>query len=270
MTSEPRSAARGDARAARSCRSPPGRGSPRADVRSRRATAAAAPHLAPRVGSSSTARLGGIAGQIGLKEYRCSARQRSAPARASASGLGGAQLSAGSEEGDGGSARADHDPEAAIGEPWMANRHDPGAGLRGERRRARRQRRPGAEEPNRDAVGRKPQSTKKASIRCAGGPNRSRRLRQGITWTPQLSRWRRSSSKSSGEDESSARTVTGQPRPASDAPMASLLPTWPATTMRRPPETRKDDRSRRGPAYVDEPTASSSYGRDGSGISSTT
>ena len=86
--------------------------------------------------------------------------------------------------------------------------------------------------------------------------------------TPQASRCRRSRSNSSGNAESSAITLTGRPRSASAAPTASLLPTWPATTIIGRPLARQRATISSTPAGSTAAT-SSARGRDGSRISST-
>ncbi len=89
-----------------------------------------------------------------------------------------------------------------------------------------------------------------------------------MTLTPHDSRCRRRSSKISGKAESSAMTLAGSPRHAIAAATASLLPTWPATTIAARPDAFQPSTIRSTPApstsEVDSPC-----GRDGSRISST-
>ena len=87
----------------------------------------------------------------------------------------------------------------------------------------------------------------RASRRFLSTAKISRRLRQGITWTPHCSRSRLKRSNISGNDESSATTLIGQPRLATPAATASLLPTWPRAKISPPPgATATPPRSGRG------------------------
>ena len=121
------------------------------------------------------------------------------------------------------------------------DRQDPRTGLGGEGRRAR----PAGSSRRRTAGpgSRRCGSPSRPAGPASRGGGARRRSPAGsataMTFTPHYSRCRRSSSKSSGKDESSATTLIGRPWRAIAAATASLLPTWPTARIRPPSSGRR-------------------------------
>ena len=169
---------------------------------------AAAGRPASRSRGLELARPSSVSGHIGLKLYHCSGAARRSPR--------GSRRSAGSRagcprvRGRDGERLVALDPERAVRRAPDGERRDDRAGLRREGRGPGRQRRPGPEQAHRDAVGPvAPVDEQGEDLLRRSTLNSSRRLRHGMTWTPHDSRCSRSSSNSSGNDESSATTLAG-------------------------------------------------------------